>query len=198
MCFNVSFPPCYSFKSLWLIIYLWVTEGNWFDSPLIRSRTGRVCTSPPTSQSQSSPQWMSLLPSLVVSAEKFSESLIPSMSPQIQQGTVAEYCSFRGFNDEHWSFLQGNMLHWPDEHLVWPEESSGGHKQQAVLWDPEYSRYIWPQWLRPPSLLHDCQGTSGNQKWNYEEWKKWHFICKKWAHLHSYYSFIVWISLWFL
>lgn len=49
----------------------------------IRSRTGKVCTSPPTSPSQSFLQWMSLPPSLVASAERSSESLIPSVCPQI-------------------------------------------------------------------------------------------------------------------
>lgn len=65
-------------------------------------------------------------------------------------------------SDKQVSYLQGNVLHRPTEHMVWLEEPPGSDQQQAVLWDPEHAGYLWSQWTGPAALLHDCQGTSGN------------------------------------
>lgn len=74
--FNHISEKCTDISSaLWLLSWLIISLLP------IRSRTGRVCTSPPTSPSLRFPLWMSLPPSSVVSAERSSESLIPSTSP---------------------------------------------------------------------------------------------------------------------
>lgn len=138
---------------------------EFFFLPPFRSRTGRVCTNPPTSPFLSFPLWMNLPLSSAVCAERSCESQIQSMSAQ--RNPIEQPQGNRWWKVDKWAFchLQRQL----DEQVF-----STGLPATSTSWTPGMTWRVTRRWRTKGCFLRS------RTLWVHLDSTDWIDFCASW------------------